>query len=79
MSNDFTENDLSDEYIEKLDLLIEEHGYRSREEAIKYLITEQINKGMGAMTGGAKLRQSLGLQNVVRKDDKGGGSNENYR
>lgn len=70
MSNEFTENDLGDEYIEKLDLIVEAFGYSSREEAIKHLITEQINKGMGAMTGGAKLRQSLGLQNVVRKDDK---------
>ena len=78
MSNEFTENDLGDEYIEKLDLIVREYGYSSREEAIKYLITEQINKGMGAMTGGAKLRQSLGLQNVVRKDGKGGGFNENH-
>lgn len=70
MSQDFTENDLGDDYIEKLDLIVKEYGYSSREEAIKYLITEQINKGMGVMTGGAKLRQSLGLQNVVRKDDK---------
>ena len=68
--SEFTENDLGDDYIEKLDLIVEEFGYGSREEAIKYLITEQINKGMGAMTGGAKLRQSLGLQNVVRKDGK---------
>lgn len=70
MSNDFTENDLSDDYIAKLDLIIEDRGYTSREQAIQHLINEQINKGMGAMTGGAKLRQQLGIQNVVRKDDR---------
>ena len=70
MSNDFKEDDLGEENLKNLDLIADFYGYSSREEAIKHLINEQVNKGMGIMTGGAKLRQSLGLQNVVRKDDK---------
>lgn len=71
MSNDFTEDDLGEENLKNLDLIADFYGYRSREEAIKHLINQQINKGMGEMTGGAKARQELGIQNVVRKDDKG--------
>lgn len=70
MSNDFTEDDLGEENLKNIDFIVEHYGYRSREEAIKHLINEQINKGMGAMTGGARARQELGIQNVVRKDDK---------
>lgn len=70
MSKQFTENELDDETIKNLDLIIDYYGYSSREEAIKHLVTEQINKGMGVMAGGAKLRQELNLTNVIRKDKR---------
>lgn len=70
MSKRFTESDLNEETLTKLDLIVEHYGYRDREEAIKALVTEQINKGMGEMKGGAKLRQTLNLTSVLRKDDR---------
>lgn len=70
MSNEFTEDDLGEENLKNIDAIAAYYGYSNREEAIKHLVNEQINKGMGAMTGGAKARQELGIQNVVRKNDR---------